>query len=117
MMNTSQGLLFAISWFALRFGLPILLTGLLIWVLARLDSRWQKEAIRRRKKLVQEGVMPMVKCWVLNDCPPEKRQGCRGFQEKYLPCWQVFRDASGNVQERCLVCDVFRKAPVPVIDK
>ncbi len=115
-METSQGLLLAIGWFVLRFGLPVLVTGLLIRIFSSLDSRWKEEALSARKDLIREQVIPMMKCWVFNDCPPEKRRDCPAYHEKYVPCWQVFRDSFGNMQDGCLGCDVFRKAPLPIMD-
>lgn len=114
-MDTAQGLLLAIGWVLLRFGLPVLVTGLLIWIFSRLDSRWKEDALSGRKAMIRDGVIPLMKCWVFRDCPPEKRRDCLAFQEKYVPCWQVFRDANGNLQNKCLGCDVFRKAPLPIM--
>ena len=115
-MDSSHGLLLAIGWALLRFGLPVLVTGLLIRVFSRLDSRWKDEALSRRKDMIRDRVIPMMKCWIFNDCPPEKRRDCPAYKEKYLPCWQVFRDTYGSLQSECFGCDVFRNAPMPILD-
>jgi hypothetical protein len=31
-----------------------------------------------------------------------------------VPCWQVFRGKDGQLQERCLACEIFRRSPAPV---
>jgi hypothetical protein len=115
-MSSTQGLLFALSWFLMRFGLPILFTTLLIILFSRLDSRWKEQALSRRKQLVQDQVIPMIKCWVFNDCPPEKRENCPAYKEKQVPCWQVFRDQYGTLKDGCLGCDVFRSVPLPILE-
>ena len=114
-MDTSQGLVLAIAWVLLRFGLPVLGTGLIIYIFSLLDSNWKKEALAVKKDLVSEEVIPLMKCWVFNDCPPEKRRDCPAYQEKYIPCWQLFRDVNDNLQEKCLDCTVFRTAPIPIL--
>jgi len=115
-MDTSQGLLLAIVWVFLRFGLPVLGTGLIIYIFSRLDSGWKKEALAFKRDLVGEGVIPLIKCWVFNDCPPEKRQECLAYQEKLVPCWQLFRDENENLQEDCLDCAVFHTATIPILN-
>ena len=115
-METAQGFLLAIAWVFLRFGLPIIITSLIILLLSQIDSNWKQEALSRRKKNFNLNVIPLMKCWVFNDCPPEKRANCPAYQEKYLPCWQIFRDDNDNLKESCLDCPVFRNAPIPIID-
>jgi hypothetical protein len=39
---------------------------------------------------------------------------CRAFANQDRPCWQVYRQADGHLQERCLGCQVFRRSPVPI---
>ncbi len=114
-MDSAQGLLLALSWFLLRFGLPILITVLFIFLFSRLDSRWKEQALARRKELVQDQVIPLIKCWVFHDCPPEKRENCPAYQEKQIPCWQVFRDQYGTLKDGCLGCEVFSTVPLPNI--
>ncbi len=113
-MDSTQGLLLAISWFLLRFGLPLLVTILFIVLFSRLDSRWREQALSIRNESVREQVIPLIKCWVFNDCPPEKRQACPAYQDKHIPCWQVFRDEYGTLQEDCLGCDIFKEVPLPI---
>ncbi|MBM3144230.1 MAG: hypothetical protein FJ010_04510 [Chloroflexi bacterium] len=111
-METTQGLLLAIGWFLLRFGLPVALTGLVIWLFKRLDARWQAEAQEYRKRTGVESLAPTVRCWLLNDCPEERKQNCPAFLNQGTPCWQHFRAGDGSLRESCLGCGVFRGAPV-----
>jgi len=95
-----------------RFGIPIVLTILIVMWLRRLDARWQLEANRTRPRAAV-AAMPQVRCWEQRGCPPERRASCPAYARPDVACWQVFRGADGRLHEACLNCDVFRKAPVP----
>lgn len=113
-METMQGLLLAIGWFLLRFGLPVLATILVVWFFRRLDARWQAKAQEYKARSGIESLVPVVRCWLINDCPEERRQNCPAYQNQEKPCWQHFRAVDGSLKESCLGCGVFRGAPVPV---
>lgn len=91
----------------LRLALPLALTLLAAYLLRRLDQRWQQQGLNN-----QPGTVEVLKCWVLNDCPPEQRERCAAYQQSSVPCWQVFRDEAGRLPQRCLSCRVFRQTPV-----
>ena len=108
-MDTTTSLLAVITGFALRLAIPVAITAVAIYFLRRLDTRWQAEA-------EEQLLLPVVekpKCWEVNGCTPEMRATCAGYQSE-LPCWQAFREENGYLKERCLGCDIFRKAPIPV---
>lgn len=97
--------------FVVRFVIPIGVTALLVWYFRKLDQRWQTEA-----KLASGQVMPKNPgCWKINKCSPEQRAKCRAYANPDKPCWQVYRTTDGLLQEKCLGCDVFKKAPIPVL--
>ena len=54
-------------------------------------------------------------CWDIKNCSAEQRANCKAHAHPETPCWQLFRERDGRLQERCVGCDVFRKAPVPVL--
>lgn len=94
-----------------RLVIPIGVTGLLVWFFRKLDQRWQAEA-----GISQEVAVPKNPgCWDINNCPAELRAECRAFAHPDKPCWLVLRNTDGLMQEKCLGCDVFREAPVPVL--
>ena len=108
-METLTPLLAVITGITLRLAIPIAITAAAIYFLRRLDTRWQAEA-------EQQLLLPVVektKCWKMKGCTPEMQATCAGYQSEQ-PCWQAFRQENGYLQERCLGCDVFQQAPIPV---
>ncbi len=93
---------------ALRLGIPILITILIIFYLHRLDKRWQAEG--------EEIEAPVEKpeCWKVKGCPSEDRPKCVGYLSP-LPCWQSRRLPNGYLREQCLTCTVFHRAAVPTL--
>jgi membrane-associated phospholipid phosphatase len=99
----------------LRFGLPILVTVFFVWLLRRLDQRWQREGAQAEVVIPDEiRLFSTLRCWILNDCTPEQRENCPAFVEALRPCWQVHRNGNGSMKEECLACQVFKTAPIPV---
>lgn len=105
-MDTINSLLAVLLGLILRLAIPIAVTAALIYLLRRLDARWQSEA----QAIPTEVEKP--KCWEINNCPPEQIKNCIAAKSP-LPCWQVYRDENGHLLEKCLDCKVFRDAPVP----
>ena len=93
----------------LRFAIPIGATILLAWFFRRLDERWQSEAEHQDPAIAKN-----PGCWKVNKCSDSQKAKCKAYADPSKPCWQHFREPNGNLQERCLGCDVFRKAPVPI---
>jgi len=104
--------LLALAGLLIRYGLPILFMGATVWLLRRLDARWQAEA--RGTPVAAPPVMAGPACWQVNGCAPDRRAECPAFLNAATPCWQVFRDHNGNLRAGCLVCEFFRAAPAPV---
>ena len=114
-METFEGIFWSIFWFVVRFGIPVLITILIVRIFSKLDTRWREQAEEVRAQAVADGVVPVVKCWLLNDCPEEGKAKCKAYQDQGKPCWQHFRTKDGCLKEDCIDCKVFRGAPVPVI--
>ena len=110
-MESLDTLLVLILGILVRFAIPIGVTALLVWLFRKLDQRWQAEAELTTEKALAKN----PGCWEINNCPEEQRARCRAFANPNMACWHVFRDSDGLLQEQCLGCDVFRKAPVPVL--
>lgn len=107
-METVTAIYAVATGIAIRLAIPIGITAIAIIFLRRMDTRWQAEA----EEQLLLPVVEKAKCWKINDCPTEMRASCIGYQSKQ-PCWQAYRKENGYLQERCLGCDVFQKAPVP----
>lgn len=91
----------------LRLALPIGLTVFFIYILRRLDARWQQEA-----ELLPAEPLDQQKCWEIKNCPPEQIASCAAYGSDE-PCWQVHRLQNGYLREECLSCKVFVQAPLP----
>jgi len=114
-METWVGLLLAIGWFLLRFGVPILGTALIVLFFKWLDKHWQRESLDRRISMGAQAMLPIVQCWSINNFPEEKCQNCVAYQDQSIACWQHFRAVDGSLKEDCLSCKVFLGVPAPVI--
>lgn len=108
-MDNFTSLFAVITGFAFRLAIPMAITAIAIYFLRKLDTRWQVEA---EERLLGPAV-EKPNCWEVNNCSPEERESCPGYQSEQ-PCWQTFRAENGYLQERCLGCEVFKQAPVPV---
>lgn len=95
----------------IRFVIPIGITVLLVWYFRRLDQQWQEEAKQTSVRAIPQN----PGCWKINKCSAEQRAICRAYANREKPCWQVYRSEDGLLQEKCLGCDVFKKAPLPVL--
>lgn len=97
----------------MRFGIPLILTAVLVFWLRRLDTRWQDEAEEMRRIQLKETMAHWTPCWEIRKCPPQLRESCPAYQHRDLPCWQAWREAAGRLPDRCVDCIVFRNAPAP----
>jgi hypothetical protein len=107
-MDALTSFLAILAGLLLRLAIPIAGTGVLIYFLRKLDAHWQAEA----------NLSPVsaqkVECWNTKGCPPEQRKNCMAASSP-LPCWQVFRQPNGYLQQKCISCKVFVNAPVPAL--
>ncbi|MEA1977459.1 MAG: hypothetical protein U9N80_06125 [Chloroflexota bacterium] len=113
-MNEFSMILTLIAGLLLRFGIPIVITALLVYALRRLDQKWQREVeMPAQADPVRVSLFDKIRCWATNECSQEIRDTCPAFIESGRPCWQVHRDVSGEMQPKCLECPVFQAAPIP----
>lgn len=107
-MDTLMSVFYIVLGFLFRLAIPIVGTVLLVLVLRKLDARWQAEA--ESKPL--PGDKP--ECWKVKGCTAEQIDNCAAATSP-LPCWQAYRSPNGYLNEECLSCEVFIKAPVPML--
>jgi hypothetical protein len=94
--------------FLIRIAIPLLLMLALVYLLRRLDARWQMEALYRQKLDADE---TQEHTWELKDCSIEGALQWPALQSSQH-CWQVLRKSNGTIHEECLRCKVFRAAPI-----
>ncbi len=107
-METITSILAILAALLLRLAIPIAGTVILIYFLRQLDAHWQKEA--------QLSPLPVqkAKCWDVKGCSAAQKKLCKAASSP-LPCWQVFRQPNGYLQEQCISCKVFIDAPAPAL--
>lgn len=111
-MNEFSVILTLVTGFLLRFGIPIGITALLVYALRRLDQKWQRDVeLAAQLELVQASFYDQLRCWATKECSQENRDTCPAFLERGRPCWQVYRDVSGEMRDECLDCPVFINVP------
>lgn len=100
-----------VALFALRLGVPLLITLLIGRWLARLDAKWQAEELARESPPGPSAARAEPpRCWEVRGCDPAACEKCPAYQLRPLPCWLAFRRLTGRVPERCFACAVFLKA-------
>jgi hypothetical protein len=102
-MNTYEFVTFILG-FILRLAAPVSVTALGVWLLRRLDARWQSEALRQAAN-VGGLTIPLqnLNCWDVHDCPPERKANCPAYLNPNMPCWEAHR-VNGQLQEACQNC-------------
>ncbi len=98
-----------------RLAIPVALTILLVLLMNWLDRRWQDES---EVEHAEANRLPVQNphCWEIKKCSDEKKKNCPAYAQTETPCWQVFRDKNGLLGRPCLGCEVFQRAPIPVIN-
>ncbi|MBI3363242.1 MAG: hypothetical protein HY023_19240 [Chloroflexi bacterium] len=95
--------------FALRLGVPLLITILVGHMLSRLDAKWQA---REQERLMHDSspAPEIPSCWEIRGCDPAQREKCPAYGLRPLPCWLAWRRLTGRVPECCFDCEVFLTA-------
>ena len=107
-METLTYLFAILTGLLLRLAIPIVGTIILVYLLRKLDAHWQAEAELTPVTPVK------IECWKIKGCSEEQRKSCIRATSP-LPCWQASRQPNGYLQEKCISCEVFINAPIPVI--
>jgi hypothetical protein len=98
-----------------RVAVPVAITTMLVYMFTRLDARWKAEAEQQKAPAVNSRMLAKNPgCWEINGCSDQKKKVCKAYANPDVPCWQLFRTKEGLLRERCIGCDVFKQAPIPV---
>jgi hypothetical protein len=92
----------------LRLAIPIVITLLAVYILHKVDVRWQEEAAQMPAP--EDVEKPLGRN--IKNCPVEKKSGFISLNSAE-PCWQTHRLDNGYLPEECLDCQVFHQAPIP----
>lgn len=111
-MDTLNSTITLVLGLLFRLAVPVCITAVIVWVLKKLDAHWQAES-KQEVSLLSSSVKNPG-CWNVHNCSEEKRAGCNAFAHPETPCWQVFRERNGQLQENCLGCHIFKEALVPI---
>ena len=96
----------------LRFLIPVAVTISIVYILRKLDARWQAEAEERFSHSAP--VLEGPRCFDVKNCSPEQKAKCIAANQSQ-PCWQVFRNENnGLLKEKCISCQYFADMPIPV---
>ena len=103
--------------FFIRLGIPLAVTALVIWVLHRLDLRWQTQADRDAATCAQATLTAQAAsgsraiidqpCWEYKACAPAKRERCPAYHQTALHCWLARLRAEGRLPGACRCCPIF----------
>ncbi len=105
MNNTS--IFFVLTGLLVRLIVPLAITAVFVYLLHRLDARWQAEAVKEHNILLKE---ELICCKKHGLTVEEVRLKA---VENGQQCWQLLRLPNGYLQEDCLDCEVFLTAPTP----
>ncbi|MCG3208878.1 MAG: hypothetical protein FOGNACKC_02491 [Anaerolineae bacterium] len=125
-MDVLMAALMVTAMFVVRLGIPIAITLAVGYWLRQLDARWQAEALARQanalaeKEAGSEREIEILKvidppCWVTNNCPQAKREGCPACRLNDIPCWLARFRMEGRLPAKCYNCQLFapRRHPLP----
>ncbi|HSB00557.1 MAG TPA: hypothetical protein VLE49_07895 [Anaerolineales bacterium] len=107
-METITSFLAVLTGLFLRLAIPIAGTIIIVYLLRKMDARWQVEA------QLPPTAAQKAECWKIKGCSPAQKKICKAASSP-LPCWQVFRQPNGYLQEECISCKVFIDAPTPAL--
>lgn len=106
-MDTFNTIFVILTGVLLRLIVPLALTALVVFMLHKLDARWQAEAELEKGILVKDE-MPCCK-----EPGVSIEQITLRLALGERPCWQTHRLVNGHLREDCLDCAVFRDTPMP----
>ncbi len=114
-----------VGMFMLRLGVPLAITVVVGYMLRRLDTKWQAEAMARQADVAvakteasqAEPALAMFKvidqpCWIFKDCPEPSYKQCPAYEYPDLPCWMARLRTEGRLPSPCHRCGLFNAGKV-----
>jgi hypothetical protein len=118
-MNELEAAGILIGLFVLRCVLPIVVTAGLCILMNRLVARSREEEEAAPEAAPTPVPMPApitfkpalaLPCWLVRNCPEEKRANCPAYQQQGLPCWEARRMVEGVLPGGCPDCPRYAAA-------
>jgi hypothetical protein len=117
-MSRFTEMIVLVALFALRLGVPVVLTFAVGFLLRRLDMKWEADAQREAVETTASVAPAAPKrskslpCWLIKGCSEDMVRNCPAHQNQSLPCWLARLRAEGRIPQLCATCDLFR-TPAP----
>lgn len=106
-MNNNSPLIVLLL-FALRIGIPLVLTLGLAYLYDTIAGRWEKQARAGGDRSQSQGSkVPALSASVQTECPIRARVECACQQWPSIPCWLALQLTEGHIPEECLNCQRF----------
>jgi hypothetical protein len=93
--------------FALRIGLPIVLT-LAIGVLLEKKLAPRERAAHPARQSTRSAEIIQIHCWDIKKCENATRAQCATYQHPELPCWLALQVAGEKVRPECYACAFYK---------
>ena len=112
-----QDTLVILGMFALRLGVPVVLTIAICHGLDRLSVKRAAQMGAQRQARLRAAahggkVVRQLQCWEIKRCDEATRAECPARQRPNLPCWLALQLAGCQLSDECLTCSLYdlRKA-------
>ncbi|MFQ6013860.1 MAG: hypothetical protein ACE5NP_00275 [Anaerolineae bacterium] len=108
-----EDVLIILAMFALRIGVPILITISVGLLISRWVEREEKGTVERPETVVplpdedaQTPTLPRPPSEIKDHEP--RRAACPAFQQTPVPCWLALQVSGQPLKDECFTCDVYR---------
>lgn len=111
-MQEQSGGIIVLLLFAVRIGVPVVLTlAFGYWLERKLRPPEEKHTMRVKIELLPRPPSSKVvrmHCWNLMHCDSAQRAECAAFKHPDLPCWLALQVDAGKVREECFTCQLYK---------
>jgi hypothetical protein len=103
-----------IGLFALRIGVPLLITLGIGHLISRYYNARQPVPVDETALIARADYELGPPCWEIKNCDPTIRESCPAYQRPQIPCWLALQVAGRDLPEECFSCEIFQRTQ-PVI--
>ena len=104
-MNAIVDVFSIIGLFALRLGVPLAITGLVVYLFKKMDEKWEAES-QSHPTIVEISQAASVRkpCWEDKGCSPDNRAQCPACRLTDIPCWLARLRQEYRLPVECTNC-------------